>query len=179
MTSDAPAPGFVTLAAHVAASITVPAALIVAAGLVWMWIRVGRQDLPKTIRVLRRTTIALSLLALPGLVRGLSFVNPSQTNQQLQYVLTWTGVMVMVLLILLVACIDLLLVGKLERAKAIGEMADLRWQVIEHAQEEELHRRRTGSDEEGDGSDVSERPEGGPIGDAASEKRPDDANRDS
>jgi hypothetical protein len=152
------------LGAHMAPTITVPLALLLAAFLVWMWIRVGRQDLPKPIRALRRSTIFLSLLALPGLVRGLSFLTPSIQNQQLQYVLTWTGVMAIVLLILLIACVDLLLVGRFERARAVGELSDLRWQVISEANQEELRQGRTPR-VDADGA------EAGGTGD----RRPDDA----
>jgi hypothetical protein len=126
------------LGAHLAPSISVPIAVLLAAFLIWMWFRVGRQGLPKPIRALRRSSIFLSLLVLPGLVRGLSFLTPSVPGQQLQYVLTWTGVMAVVLLILLVACVDLLLVGRFERARAIGELRDLSWQVVSEAEREEM-----------------------------------------
>jgi hypothetical protein len=46
--------------------------------------------------------------------------------------------MALVLLILLIACIDLLLVGRLERARAIGELRDLSWQVVSEAEREEM-----------------------------------------
>jgi hypothetical protein len=92
---------------------TVPAAIVIAGIIGWYWWRLGRTSVPRSRRLIRRVSMVLVLLLLPGLVRGLSYVDADVDGQA--FVVTWSVTTLLVLLVLLVACIDALLTLGQER----------------------------------------------------------------
>jgi hypothetical protein len=109
-------------AVHIAPGITVPLAVVLAGGLVWLWLRLGRRGVPADRRRVRRISIALMLLTLPALVRGASFVDPEIDPRA--YLLTWTAVMLMIGLVLLTAGVDVAVSVRLHRIAMERELRD-------------------------------------------------------
>lgn len=96
-----------TLAAvHLAPVLTVPPALLAVAALVWYWRRLGHPAVPSSRRSIRRMVTTLMVLTLPLLVLGLSVHDPEVNDRG--YILTWTAIMGMVLLIMLGAMLDVI-----------------------------------------------------------------------
>jgi hypothetical protein len=93
-----------TLAVHAHPALTMPVALALMVPLCWYWMRLGREDVPASRRRIRRGSLILMAAILVLLVMGLSFVDDVQ--HQRGYVLTWTGAIVAVMLMIPVATID-------------------------------------------------------------------------
>ncbi|MHC4775693.1 MAG: hypothetical protein ACYTBR_10570, partial [Planctomycetota bacterium] len=62
-------------AAHLSAALTVPVAVAVAVFSLWYWKRLGAADVPRSRRWIRRASMVVILIALPILVRAVSFVD--------------------------------------------------------------------------------------------------------
>jgi ABC-type Fe3+ transport system permease subunit len=62
------------------------------------------------------------LFMLPGLVRGLSFLDPKV--DQSQYIIAWTTTMLLVLALFVIACLDVLLTVADQRRRLNEEMID-------------------------------------------------------
>lgn len=91
-------------AVHLSPAVTAPIAIALSAVFVWYWIRLGREDVPDSRRMIRRFSLAVMLLSLPMFVRAASFVDPVVDKKP--YVLTWTAATLMVLLVIVAALID-------------------------------------------------------------------------
>ena len=112
-----------TLAAvHVDPRLTVTAALVAAGLLVAYWLRLGRAAVPPARRRVRRVSIVLMFVTMPGLVRGLSFVDPALTPRE--YVVTWSVALIMVLLTLFTALLDGLVTFRRLRSVERRELDD-------------------------------------------------------
>jgi len=108
------------VAASLPAALTVPAAVAVAALILLYWRRLGATDAPESRRRIRRASMVVILIALPILVRALSFVN--YKTQQGQYVVCWLLALFCISLVLLAAAIDLfdiLRLSRLERRRSL------------------------------------------------------------
>ncbi|MHC4775824.1 MAG: hypothetical protein ACYTBR_11270 [Planctomycetota bacterium] len=106
------------VAAHLPAALTVPIAVAVAVLILWYWRRLGAADVPKSRRRIRRASMAVILIALPILVRAISFLD--YKTQQGQYVVCWLLVLFCIGLVLLAAAIDvfdILRLSRLERRR--------------------------------------------------------------
>lgn len=105
---------------HLAPLFTVPPSLLAALVLLWLWMRVSRAEVPAGRRRVRRVSIALMLLALPPLVRGTSFIDPALRPRE--YLVTWSIVIVLVLLVLVTAAMDVAVSLRLHRELVEREM---------------------------------------------------------
>ena len=99
---------------------TLAAALLIAALLVWYWVRLGRETVPESRRRVRRLSLFFMLLSLPALVRGLSYLSPRQDPSD--FVITWTVATVMVLLVIGTALADAVVSLRLHRREFEGEI---------------------------------------------------------
>jgi len=100
-------------AAHLSPALSIPVAAAVAVLILWYWRRLGAPDVPGSRRRIRRASIAVILIALPILVRALSFVD--YKTQQAQYVVCWLLVLFCIGLVLLAAAIDVFDILRLSR----------------------------------------------------------------
>ena len=91
-------------AAHLPAALTVSLAAPVVVLIVWYWVRLGADGVPRSRRWIRRSSMIVMLVGLPILVWALSFVD--YTTQQGQYVISWLLVLFCIGLVLLAAAID-------------------------------------------------------------------------
>ena len=89
---------------HLAPVVTVPLAIALGAWLIWHWWALGRQSVPPSRRMIRRIAAGLMLITLPMLVRATSFVDPDVEKRA--YLLAWSAVMVMIVLVSITALID-------------------------------------------------------------------------
>ena len=90
------------VAAH--PGLTIPVAVLIALFLLWYWMRMGREDVPTSRRVIRRCSIALMLASLPALVAALSLLDPH--IHQRSWVIAWTVVAFLMMLIIASALVD-------------------------------------------------------------------------
>lgn len=100
---------------HVDPRLTVPLAILLAAGLVWFWARLGRPQVPEQRRRVRRLSVFLMLLSLPAFVRGLSYLDREIPAHQPEYLIAWSIALLLALAILLTACVDILVSMRLHR----------------------------------------------------------------
>jgi len=98
---------------HVDAWMTVPFAIVIAAGLLWYWIRLGADGVPLARRRVRRMSVFIMALSLPHFVRGLSYLDP--VVNQLEYVVAWSVGLLAILFVFLTACLDALLTVRMLR----------------------------------------------------------------
>jgi 4-amino-4-deoxy-L-arabinose transferase-like glycosyltransferase len=127
-------------AVHVDPRITMPIAILIAAGLMWFWYRLGRPEVPASRRRVRRVSVFLMLLSLPAFVRGLSFLDRSVPADQADYLLAWSIGLLLVLAVFLTACVDILVSMRLHRREYEKEIeragAELREAVRRRREEE-------------------------------------------
>lgn len=90
--------------------ISLPAGALVAGALVWYFVRLGRADVPRGRRWLRRGSVVVALAALAPLVRGLTFVHPHE--DRVGFAVAWSLVLLAVVACLLLAIIDVILVTR-------------------------------------------------------------------
>ncbi len=109
-------------ATHLQPIWTIAAAFLIAAWIVWYWIRLGSSAVPPSRRKIRRLSLALMLLSLPPFVRALSFLDP-QTQKQ-EYVVTWSVAFVMALLVMSTAGLDALNTLRLMRRQSADELRE-------------------------------------------------------
>ncbi len=91
-------------AVHLSPAVTVSVALVISGLLVWYWLRLGSDRVPASRRKIRRLSLAVIVLSMPMLVRALSFVDPAVDKKA--YVIAWTSVTFMVLLVIATALMD-------------------------------------------------------------------------
>jgi hypothetical protein len=109
---------------HLPAMFTIPPLALAAAGLVWYWLLLGRPNVPPSRRRIRRISIAIMLLGMPLLVRGVSFLDPAIQSQHRAYVTTWLLVLVFVLAVVVTAVFDIVNNLRLHHASTVDEMHD-------------------------------------------------------
>ncbi len=107
-------------AVHLQPPMTLVPAAAVASFLIWYWFRLGRPGVPPGRRRVRRLSMCFMFLTLAPLVRGLSFVDPAIEKRE--YLLTWTVILVLVLIVLLTAFLDVLVSLKVHRAQQAEEL---------------------------------------------------------
>jgi hypothetical protein len=95
--------------------ITMPLAILIAAGLMWFWYRLGQPHVPASRRRVRRLSVFLMLLSLPAFVRGLSYLDLKAPADRHGFVLAWSIGLLLVLAVFLAACIDILVSMRLHR----------------------------------------------------------------
>ena len=138
-------------AVHLPPAVTVPIALAISALLAWYWLRLGADSVPASRRKVRRFSLAAILLSMPMLVRALSFVDPAVDKKP--YVIAWTAVTFMLLLIIAAALMDAinnLRLHQHQRNDAVMQAAtDLAKAIRERRQQE-------GSSPSGDSSPAAE-----------------------
>lgn len=97
---------FTLAAVHVSPMVAAPLGVVVGLALGWLWWWQGREDVPRSRRLIRRASLLLGLVLVPMLVSGLSFVDPSVDPRR--YAQTWTLVLVVLALVVATAVIDAL-----------------------------------------------------------------------
>jgi hypothetical protein len=102
---------------HLQPSFTLPPAILLAIWLAWYWLRLGRPDVPRGRRIIRRASIAATWLAIVPFVRALSYVDPVLSDEaKREYIITWTVCGTLLLIIVAIALIDLLYSFRAQRA---------------------------------------------------------------
>ncbi len=100
-------------AVHISPLFSIPIAALFAIVLAWYWLRLRGADVPTSRRWIRRTSLVMSLMLVIAACIGLSFVDPRV--QQTAYVATWSGVILLVVLIMLAAVADIFNSLRLQR----------------------------------------------------------------
>ena len=103
---------------------SVSLAVLLAGVLCWYFARLGRPDVSRARRWMRRASVLCALAALPPLVRGLSFVHPHE--DRVGFAIAWTIALLFLLAWFALALIDFLLVLR----EGIGEYRALRDETI-------------------------------------------------
>jgi Na+/proline symporter len=101
-----------------------PVAMLVALWAGWYWWRQGRPRVPRSRRIIRRTSMVLTVVSLPAFVRGLSVVDPSQDGAL--YVQTWLFAIILIAVVAISALVDAVNSVRLhaaERAREAEESA--------------------------------------------------------
>lgn len=83
---------------------TVPLAAAAAMALAWYFVRLGRADVPRARRWMRRVSAALLAASLVPLVRALSFVHPHEDREG--WAVAWSLVLMAVVVCALLAIVD-------------------------------------------------------------------------
>lgn len=94
----------------VPASVSVPAAIALAALLAWYFVRLGRAGVPRGRRRLRRASIACAMVALFPLVRALTFVHPHE--DRVGWAVAWSIVLFALTGWAFLAVVDFVLVAR-------------------------------------------------------------------
>ncbi len=89
--------------------ITVPVAVVLAATLVWYFVRLGAEHVPTGRRWLRRASVVLAIAGLIPLVRALTFVHPHE--DRVGFAVAWSSVLFVLLGCVVLALIDVILVA--------------------------------------------------------------------
>lgn len=89
---------------HLSPALSIPVAIAMSGLFVWYWLRLGQPETPPSRRKIRRFSLAIMLLSLPMFVRALSFVDPAIDKRP--YVIAWTAVTFMVLMVIATAVMD-------------------------------------------------------------------------
>jgi hypothetical protein len=89
--------------------VSVPAAVAVGALLVWYFVRLGRADVPRGRRLVRRSSVVLALLAIIPLVRALTFAHPHE--DRVAFAVAWSSVLLVIVLCFVLAIVDVILVA--------------------------------------------------------------------
>ena len=108
---------------YVDARITIPLAIVLAAGIVWYWWYLGRPSVPRGRRVWRRVSMTLMLLSLPAFIRGLSYLDPAVDADKQQYIIAWSTAMLLVIVTFLTACVDIVVSMHIHRDQYEQEIA--------------------------------------------------------
>ncbi|MFM1823308.1 MAG: hypothetical protein RI967_1574 [Planctomycetota bacterium] len=91
----------------VPAALSVPVAIVVGAVLVWYFVRLGRPEVPRARRLVRRMSIVCALAGLPALVRGLTFVHPHEDRAG--WALAWSVTLLALVAWATLAVVDVIL----------------------------------------------------------------------
>jgi hypothetical protein len=90
--------------------VSLPIAFALAAVLAWYFVRLGRADVPRGRRMLRRASVALAIVGLAPLVRGLTFVHPHE--DRVGFAVAWSSVLFVLLACLVLAVVDVIIVTR-------------------------------------------------------------------
>lgn len=90
--------------------VSIPVALVLAGVLVWYFVRLGRPDVPRGRRWLRRSSVVLAVAGLAPLVRALTFAHPHE--DRLAFAVAWSTVLFVIVACLVLAVIDVILVTR-------------------------------------------------------------------
>jgi len=93
--------------------LTVPPALALVAGLVWYWLRVGHRWRRTPRRGVRRLSIALIVVSLPPVVRGLSFSDPDREG--IEWAVTWAVATMLIFAVVMIGALDAMLTYRVHR----------------------------------------------------------------
>ena len=91
---------------HVAPIYVVPAAVLLIIGCAGYWRALGRADVPPGRRRIRRHSMVLIACAIVLIVVGVSILDP--VTRPVAYITTWSGVLLIVLLVVITAMLDAL-----------------------------------------------------------------------
>lgn len=104
--------------------ISVPVAVLLAVALVWYFLRLGRADVPRGRRWLRRASAVVALVGLGPLVRALTFAHPHE--DRVAFAVAWSSVLFVLVVCLLLAVVDVFLVTR----SGVREYRALRRQTL-------------------------------------------------
>lgn len=104
--------------------ISVPVAGAVGAVAMWYFIRLGRPDVPRERRWVRRISLVLVTAALIPLVRGLTFAHPHEDRSA--FAVAWAMVLMLVLASLVLAVVDVMLTAR----RGLSEFRELRRETL-------------------------------------------------
>jgi len=113
MTAPSLHAAFILGAAHLSPWLTIPVAGAIIAALGYYWHQLGHAGVPPTRKMIRRWSIAFMMLACFDLVVALSFADHAARPQF--YVAAWSGVLMLMLLVVVIAFVDLLNSMRLQR----------------------------------------------------------------
>lgn len=125
-------------------------ALPVAALIIWYFLRLGRDDVPVSRRRVRRVSLIAVLATLPMLVRVFSFVDPEQ--QPTAFIIWWSLIFVMILLIVATALLDMVNNFRLHHETMQAELHDAAAELAEamrKRREQQQHDKDETADERG------------------------------
>ena len=104
--------------------ITVPVACAVGAVAVWYFVRLGRPDVPRERRWVRRISLVFVMAALIPLVRGLTFAHPHEDRSA--FAVAWAMVLMLVLSSLVLAIVDVMLTAR----RGLQDYRELRREML-------------------------------------------------
>ena len=104
--------------------ISVPVAGIVGAIAVWYFIRLGRSEVPRERRWIRRISLLFVIASLAPLVRGLTFAHPHEDRSA--FAVAWASVLMLVLASLVLAVVDVMLTAR----RGLHEFRELRRETL-------------------------------------------------
>ncbi|MBM4111172.1 MAG: hypothetical protein FJ254_07460 [Phycisphaerae bacterium] len=107
-------------AIHLAPTITIPAAVVLALAMIVYLRLLATSEVPRWRRALRQSSMVLGLLLLPLLVEGFSLIDPDQTPRP--YALVWLASGFLLFVIVVLTAIDI----RLSRSMHQRELAQLR-----------------------------------------------------
>jgi len=110
--------------------VTVPPALVVGATLVWYFVRLGRAEVPRERRWIRRASIVFAGASLAPLVRGLTFAHPHE--DRVGFAVAWSAVLFTLMPCLLLALVDVFLTTR----RGLREFQELRRETLVRRPEE-------------------------------------------
>jgi hypothetical protein len=118
----------VTLAAvHLSPAITIPLAVMLAAFVVWYWMRLSSEDVPDSRRRIRRASLVVMAVAIIPFIRASSMLDPDAADPHVrqEYIVTWTLCGVLLILIVGLAVLDVFNNMRLQRrhARAMIDLA--------------------------------------------------------
>ena len=107
---------------HISPTLTIPFAVVLMVILGWYWWRLGRAATPLRRRNIRRFATSIMLITVPFLVLGLSMID-SAINQN-GYIMSWSVVMSLLVLLILCAVFDMLNNVREYERQVHGEIAN-------------------------------------------------------
>lgn len=122
-------------AVHIPPVYSIPPAILVAAAVVWYWLRLGRADVPVSRRRIRRTSLAIMFVSLPVFVAALSVIDWNVRGSA--YVITWSVALLCLLLIIVTAIMDALNNVRLLRAMQQEELLNAAVLMVRSAQQQQ------------------------------------------
>lgn len=117
----------------VPAWVTVPLACVAGAAIVWYFLRLGRSDVPRERRWVRRISLVLVGAALVPLVRGLTFAHPHEDRSG--FAIAWAMVLLLVVASLVLAVVDVMLTAR----RGLADYRDLKRETFGGKRAEKDH----------------------------------------
>lgn len=116
-------------------ALTVPIAIVFGIAILWYWIALDKPDVPASRRRIRRASMIVLLVSLPVFVRVLSFIS-HQSNPS-QFVIIWSMLLLLVLLLVITAIADVVNTMKIHREQQLQEMAKAAADMLARAREDD------------------------------------------